>query len=314
MMFAILRHYGIPQLIVDAIATLYNESSAVVCVEGQTSDRFGVNTGVLQGDVLAPYLFIIVMDYVLANSTKGEVGIEYQQRKSSRHPARHIADLDFADDIAFIESSIDRASTLLKNLDEHAQATGLIVNCEKTEHLRLNINDTAELMLGDKTIKEVDDFKYLGSLIASTSNDVSQRIAKGWTAFWQLGKIWRASNIGLDLKTNIFSAAVISIQLYGCESWVITPSIESQLNTFGTKCLRSILRISILDHTPNSEIYERAGLRPIATIARKRQLKWLGLNTILLSNTIVNHTLNSEIYERAGLRPIATITRKRQLK
>lgn len=206
-MFAILRHYGIPQRIVDAIATLYNDSSAVVFVEGQTSERFGVNTGVLQGDVLAPYLFIIVMDYVLANSTQGEVGYEYQPRRSSRQPARLIADLDFADDIALIESSIERAGILLRKLDEHSQATGLIVNCEKTEHLRLNINDPTDLKLGDKTIRQVDDFKYLGSLIASTSNDASQRIAKGWSAFWQLGKIWRAPNISLSLKINIFSAA-----------------------------------------------------------------------------------------------------------
>jgi hypothetical protein len=68
---------------------------------------------------------------------------------------------------------------LQRDFAEHAQATGLIVNCEKTEHLRLNINDTTDLKLGDKTIRQVDDFKYLGSLIASKSNDVSQPIAKG---------------------------------------------------------------------------------------------------------------------------------------
>lgn len=85
----------------------------------------------------------------------------------SRHPARHIADLDFSHDIALIESLIDSVGTL-KNLNEHAKATGLIVNCEKTEHLRLNINHTAELKLGEKTIIEVDDFKYLGFLIAPT--------------------------------------------------------------------------------------------------------------------------------------------------
>ena len=58
------------------------------------------------------------MDYVLANSTQGEVGYEYQPRRSSRQPARLIADLDFA----LIESSIERAGILLRKLDEHAQA------------------------------------------------------------------------------------------------------------------------------------------------------------------------------------------------
>ena len=95
-------------------------------------------------------------------------------------------------------------------------------------------------------------------------------------AFWQHYKIWRTSNLDLYLTINIFSAVVIFNLLYGCESWVITPMIENQLNTFDTKCLRAILRINILDHITNAEIYRRSGLSPIATITRKRQLKWLG--------------------------------------
>ena len=276
-MFAILRHYGIPQRIVNAIASLYNESSAVVFADGQTSDQFSINTGVLQGDVLAPYLFIIVMDYILANSTKGNgIGFEYRPRRSRRDPARFIADLDFADDVALIESSVTRTNTLLKQIYENAKACGLEINTEKTEHMRININDPLELKLGDEKIKQVDDFRYLGSQIGSTSNDISKRIANAWVAFWQLTKIWRAPNIELSLKTNIFTAAVVSILLYGCESWVTTSNIENQLNVFGTKCLRIILRISLLDRVSNTEIYKRAGLKPIAIMARKRQLKWLG--------------------------------------
>ena len=60
MMFAILRHYGIPEKIVNAIKTLYDESSTRVFVKGQISKEFKVSAGVLQGDVLAPFLFIIV--------------------------------------------------------------------------------------------------------------------------------------------------------------------------------------------------------------------------------------------------------------
>lgn len=142
---------------------------------------------------------------------------------------RHI-DLNFADDVVLFESTVDRANALLKKLDEHAKST-VLENTKKTKHLRLNINDARDLILDNKSIKQVDDFKYFGSQIATTSSDVSQRIAKGWLAFWQLDNIWKASNIDLDLKISI-SAAVISILLYGYESWVITPMIENQLNTF----------------------------------------------------------------------------------
>jgi hypothetical protein len=52
---------------------------------------------------------------------------------------------------ALIKSSIERAVILLRKFDEHEQATGLIFNCEKTEHLRLNINDPTDFKLGDKS-------------------------------------------------------------------------------------------------------------------------------------------------------------------
>ena len=36
------------------------------------TDDFDVNTGVLQGDTLAPFLFIIVVDYVLRHAMGDE--------------------------------------------------------------------------------------------------------------------------------------------------------------------------------------------------------------------------------------------------
>jgi hypothetical protein len=48
-MFPILRHYGIPEVIVNAISVLYNNSKSAVMVDGNISDPFKVTTGVLQG-------------------------------------------------------------------------------------------------------------------------------------------------------------------------------------------------------------------------------------------------------------------------
>ena len=45
MMFSILRHYGIPQTLVDAIQVLYTNSSSAVMVDGSLSASFNVTTG-----------------------------------------------------------------------------------------------------------------------------------------------------------------------------------------------------------------------------------------------------------------------------
>ena len=106
-MFEILQLYGIPLPIIDAIKVLYtNTSSSVLTHDGETSS-FNITASILQGDTLAPFLFILVVDYImrLSADTISEKVLEYQPRKSTRHPALHVTDADFADDIALLAGS-----------------------------------------------------------------------------------------------------------------------------------------------------------------------------------------------------------------
>ena len=87
-----------------------------MAVNGKVSESFEVTTGVLQGDVLAPFLFILAMDYVLTRS-EGQFGFEYRQARGTRtrnEPARRINDLDFADDIVLLENCIALANQQLE--------------------------------------------------------------------------------------------------------------------------------------------------------------------------------------------------------
>ena len=110
-MFEILKLYGIPEKIIDVIKVLYtNTSSTILSTDGETP-TFSIHAGILQGDTLAPFLFIIVVDYVLRMSvdTISSKGFEIKARQSSRHPAEYLTDTDFADDIALISGSLVNA-------------------------------------------------------------------------------------------------------------------------------------------------------------------------------------------------------------
>ena len=150
MMFAILRHYGIPQKIVDAIRILYDNSKSQVYVDGKLSEPFQITTGVLQGDVLAPFLFIIVIDYI---SKLSEKDFGYITHKGSSHESarptrqttqnqrqieRKLNDLTFADDMALLENDMNRAQQQLDALKVNARMTGLEINISKTEQMCLN--------------------------------------------------------------------------------------------------------------------------------------------------------------------------------
>ena len=61
----ILIAYGIPQETVDAIMMLYQDTCSMVRSPDGNTEFFDIIAGVLQGDTLAPYIFIICLDYVL---------------------------------------------------------------------------------------------------------------------------------------------------------------------------------------------------------------------------------------------------------
>ena len=103
-----------------------NKSAVVLTPEGETTN-FNINTGVLQGDPLAPYLFIIVLDYVLRTAIDDIGGLTLTRRRNTRQPASRLSDLDYADDIALFSDTIQEAEVLLHKV-ESSSKSGLFLN------------------------------------------------------------------------------------------------------------------------------------------------------------------------------------------
>ena len=115
-MMSILRAYGIPDRIVEAINETYTGTRAKVLSPDGETDEFDITAGVLQGDTLAPYLFVIAIDYAMRRATSGreeELGFTTSRRRSRRVGPEVVTDLDFADDIALISHLTGQAQELL---------------------------------------------------------------------------------------------------------------------------------------------------------------------------------------------------------
>ena len=86
-MLEILKAYGIPEELVTAIIIMYAYTTAKVITPG--AETFNILAGVLQGDTLASYLFVIVIDYVMRTALLGredKLGFQLRTRKSRRIP------------------------------------------------------------------------------------------------------------------------------------------------------------------------------------------------------------------------------------
>ena len=104
------------------------------------TDYFDIVAGVLQGDTLAQYLFIICLDYVLRTSIDKikENDFELKKKRSRRYLAKTITDTDYADDIAILANTPVQAETLLHILERAAADIGRHVNAHKTEYMCFN--------------------------------------------------------------------------------------------------------------------------------------------------------------------------------
>ena len=136
----ILLAYGLQKETVAAITILYRNTKVKVRSPDGDTEYFDIVTGVLQGDTLAPYLFIICLDYVLKTSIDKirENSFELTKKRSRRYPAKTITDADSADDIALLANTPNQAETLLHSLERAPAGIGHHVNAHKTEYMCYN--------------------------------------------------------------------------------------------------------------------------------------------------------------------------------
>ena len=257
-MFRILKAYGVPPRLLEGIKSMYNDTFArVLSPDGETA-WFEILAGVLQGDTLAPFLFIIVLDYALRKAINGrevELGFTITPRRSRRHHAVVQTDLDFADDIALLSNDIYQAQELLNLVQSESKKIGLTLNSTKTKFIALNSPNGVQLVAEDEeVIEQVADFKYLGSYVMSSTKDIKIRKAKAWKALNDMSKIWK-SDISRHIKERFFYATVESVLLYGSETWTLTPAMVKSLDGCYTRMLRVVFDVSWRDHLTNAELY-----------------------------------------------------------
>jgi hypothetical protein len=114
----------------------------------------------------------------------------------------------------------------------------------------------------------------------------------------KLNQIWK-SNISLPVKIKLYKSLVLSILLYGCESWTLTAESEHRIQAFEHKSYRKILRIYYKEHKTNAYVRDNINMyagnqEQLLSVIKRRKLAWHGHVTRhdFLSKTILQGTVN----------------------
>ena len=91
----VLTSYGIPTSIFNLIIGIYRSGKCRIVHRGKLERWFTVDSGVKQGCVLSPLLFVLILDWVMHKLNPGGRGIQWTL--TSR-----LEDIDFADDLVLM--------------------------------------------------------------------------------------------------------------------------------------------------------------------------------------------------------------------
>ena len=225
-------------------------------------------------DTLVPFLFVLVVDYTTRQVIDGhgeQLGFKITPRKSRRHPVIKVTDMLFADDVPLFSWEIDQAQKHLSNVQTEAVKIGLHINVKKTEFMAYNQpGDITIQTTSGELLKKVQNFKYLGGLVATSERDFEIRKALAWSACNKMKKIWK-SNMNRKIKVRFFRATVESVLLYNSETLTINKSMQKRIDGCYTRVLRMATNISWKENTTNEVLYQ--DLQPLSKTIRERRMR-----------------------------------------
>jgi hypothetical protein len=89
----------------------------------------------------------------------------------------------------------------------------------------------------------VEDLKYLGTTLTnknSIQEEIKSRLNSGIACYLSVQNILSSSLLSNHINIKIYKTTILSVVLYGCESWSLTLRKERRLKVSENRMLRRI--------------------------------------------------------------------------
>jgi hypothetical protein len=140
------------------------------------------------------------------------------------------------------------------------------------------------IAVGDGEITFTKTFKLLGSMLAYDLKDndaIECRIKSAQGAFSAIRKqFFSAKGIKNSHKKTAYEGLILSILLYGCETWSLTKQQQRRLHLFHNSCVRAMCRVTMWHvreyKISQANLEHRLLLEPFDYYLARRRLRWAG--------------------------------------
>lgn len=218
-----LQKVGVNGNMYRAMSAIYQSPQCRVKLgdSGMTTSWIDSNYGTLQGDVISPKNFSIVIDQLLQELNESGLGLYY-----GPNPGDRFACLAFADDLVVVAPTESQLQKLVSMVHSFCKLWRMSVNTDKTKTMvfRKNMqtkNENIAILYGDKKLEQVKQYKYLGIIFDETLRFGPAHEALAASGGRALGAIIskskRYNDIGYKSYTKLIDTCVNSVTDYCSE-------------------------------------------------------------------------------------------------
>ena len=269
--YKVMKWFNFGNNIVNWVATLFNQFKLATINNGYTSDYFSPTRGLFQGNPIASYLFVILIELL---------AVQFRNNKKIRGlkiKDQEILLVQFADDLGLVLDYDQRVwEETIKVFDNFQHMSGMLINYEKSVVYRVGSlrNSNAKYYSNRKLFWTKKPFKVLGvHLHYDTKQMFQHNILPLMQKARSVLSMWIHRGLSLMGKILVINSLVSSLFVYQLTvsralSGKIHKEIQEIFHTFIWNNKRAKIRYDILEGLKTD-----GGLGLVNMVNREKALK-----------------------------------------
>uniref|UniRef100_A0A803TZ67 Reverse transcriptase domain-containing protein n=1 Tax=Anolis carolinensis TaxID=28377 RepID=A0A803TZ67_ANOCA len=207
----LMREMDIGNNFMNAIQAIYEDQTANIWVNGQSSNKIRVEKGTRQGCPLSPLIFVMSLELLL-NNLRDDDNLKGLKIGKETYKLRAFAD----DLVCIIEDPLNNIKKWLREIEDFGKISGFRINKDKSMILTKNVSKERQSQIRDITgMKTPTKIKYLGIYLTTKNSQLLQNnYINKWKEIKNNLKNWSSLKLSLLGRIAVIKSNVLPKMIY----------------------------------------------------------------------------------------------------